>query len=259
MKISVITVCFNSMNFIGQTIESVLSQEYPDFEYLIVDGGSTDGTVELIRSHAEKDKRIRWCSEADNGIADAMNKGVTMAEGDIITHLNSDDYYAQNRVLSAVSDAFTKASDAGWLTAGFNFVSETGVFVRKVGVRRYSFRRLLRGNIILHPATFIKRELFHAVGGFDPSLQYCMDYDLFLRLGNQGPPLILDEQLTSFRIHPGSRSVSQSEKAYAEEFQVRIKYLHKGGRSTWFYVFDYHLKRRLNKIFYGRLQSANQQ
>ncbi len=253
MKISVITVCFNSRDFIDQTIESVLSQNYPDFEYIIVDGGSTDGTVDLIRHYAEKDARINWCSEPDQGIADAMNKGASIAVGDVIAHLNSDDYYASDQVLSRVADCFKLAPSTGWLTAGFNFISATGTFIREVRVRRYSFRRLLRGNIILHPSTFVRNELFSTVCGFDPSLQYCMDYDLFLRLGSHSPPFILDEQLTCFRIHSGSRSVNQSEKTYAEEFKVRMTFLRKLGRSTWYYALDYQVKRRWNKMFYRGL------
>ena len=256
MKLSVVTVSYNSHKFIAQTIESVLAQDHPDFEYIIIDGGSTDGTVELIRSYAEKEQRIRWCSEPDEGISDAMNKGASMALGDVITHLNSDDYYAHGWVLSRVSDAMLSMSTPGWLTAGFNFVSETGAFIREIRVRRYSFRRLLRGNILLHPATFIDRGLFLAVGGFDTSLHYCMDYDLFLRLGKVCPPYLLNEQLACFRAHPNSRSVSQSESAYAEEYRVRMKFLEGMGRTTWFYTMDYQIKRQLNKIFYSRLLTS---
>ena len=257
MKISVITVCFNSFEFIGQTIDSVLSQDYSDLEYVIVDGGSTDGTLDLIRNYAEQDARIKWSSEPDQGIADAMNKGVARAGGELITHLNSDDYYLHDQVLSQVASCFQSAPGTNWLTAGFNFISENGSFIREIRVRRYSFRRLVRGNIILHPSTFITREAFHETGGFNPSLQYCMDYDLFLRLGMRSSPFILDEQLTCFRVHPDSRSVSQSEKAYAEEYQVRMKFLNETGRSKWLYALDYQVKRRLNKVFYRGLLASN--
>jgi glycosyltransferase involved in cell wall biosynthesis len=257
MKVSVITVCFNSSKYIRQTIESVLSQAFPDLEYVIVDGGSTDGTVDLIREYATKDPRIIWCSEPDEGISNAMNKGVTMTSGDVIAHLNSDDYYSHPDVLSRVNDAFAARPEATWLTAGFNFITENGDFLREVRVRRYSFRKLLRGNTILHPATFIKRDAFYAAGAIDESLNYCMDYDLFLRLGSRGAPLLLDEQLACFRVHDGSRSVSQSQQAYAEEFHVRMNYLDKIGKSAWFYILDYQLKRRLNRLFYRGLLASN--
>ncbi len=257
MKISIITVCFNSRKFIRQTIESVLSQDFSELEYVLVDGGSTDGTVELISQYAEKDSRIVWCSEPDRGISDAMNKGVAMASGDVIAHLNSDDYYVDSRVVSKVVECFKSKPVTSWVTAGFDFVTENDNFLKKIRVRRYSFRRLLRGNIILHPSTFIKREAFLSVGGMDESLNYCMDYDLSLRLGSCAPPLLLDEQLTRFRIHDDSRSVSHHEQAYAEEFRVRMDYLKQLGRSTWFYVLDYQLKSRLNRFFYRGLLASN--
>ncbi len=257
MKVSVITVCFNSCKFIRQTIESVLSQTFPNLEYVIVDGGSTDGTIDLIRQYAETDSRVVWRSEPDKGISDAMNKGGAMASGDVVAHLNSDDYYAHSGVISQVVECFVSNPAATWLTAGFNFMSEDGEFLKEVNVRRYSFRRLIRGNIILHPATFIKRDAFYSAGALDESLNYCMDYDLFLRLGSRAAPLLLGEQLTCFRVHDDSRSISQSEQAYAEEFRVRMNYLDKLGKLTWFYVLDYQIKSRLNRFFYRGLLASN--
>ena len=253
MKISVITVCFNSARFIAQAIQSVLSQDHPNFELVIVDGGSTDGTVELIRRYAERDRRIIWRSEPDQGISDAMNKGVSMASGEVISHLNSDDYYPHAGVLSRVDAVLNSHSETPWLTGGLTFVAEDGGVLREMRPRRYSFRRLLRGNILLHPATFIRRHAFLDVGAFNLALQYCMDYDLFLRLGRLAPPLILDESLACFRAHPGSRSIVFSEQAYAEEFKVRVNHLRETGRMVWPYQLDYQIKRRFNKLINRRL------
>jgi GT2 family glycosyltransferase len=186
-----------------------------------------------------------------------MNKGVAMATGDIVTHLNSDDYYPHPQVLATVQDCFARNPEESWMTAGFTFVSEKGGFIRDIRVRRYSYRRLVRNNILLHPSTFIKRDMFNAVGGFNESLYYCMDYDLFLRLGSVMPPLVVDKQLSCFRAHSGSRSISNAEKAYWEEFQVRTNYLRGKGRSTAFYYIDYLIKRQLNKLFNRWLLSAN--
>lgn len=253
MKLSIITVCLNSRRFIGETIESVLSQDYGDVEHVIVDGGSTDGTLDLIRRYAADDERVVWVSENDRGISDAMNKGVAMASGEIVAHLNSDDYYAHPGVLSRVADRFHADAGCDWLTAGLTFVDERRLPLRDVRVRRYSFRRLLRGNIILHPATFIRRSVFRGVGGFDLSLRYCMDYDLFLRLGRKSSPCLLDQQLACFRVHPESRSVVHAVQAHAEEYQVRMNWLAEMSRPTWFYRLDYQLKKKLNRLFYNRL------
>ncbi len=257
LRISVITVTLNAERFLAQCLASVAAQGDSLFEHIIVDGGSSDSTLEIVKTHAVADSRVRWISEPDRGISDAMNKGVALATGEVITHLNSDDYYPYPHVLSNVQDSFSKNRNASWLSAGFTFVTEAGVFIRDIRVRRYSFSRLVRGNILLHPSTFIKRDLFNAVGGFNPSLSFCMDYDLFLRLGSVTAPLVVDKQLSCFRVHAGSSSVSQSEQAYAEEFRVRMDYLHSKGRSTVYYRFDYQIKRHLNKLLYRRLLSES--
>lgn len=256
-RISVITVTLNAERFLADCLTSVASQGDSLYEHIIVDGGSTDATLEIVKRHAVLDSRIRWISEPDKGISDAMNKGVALATGDIITHLNSDDYYPHSQVLSMVRDCFCRNPKPLWLTGGFTFVSEDGAFIRDIRVRRYSFRRLVRGNILLHPSTFINRNLFNEVGGFNLSLFFCMDYDLFLRLGSVVPPLVLDKQLSCFRAHAGSRSVCHSELAYAEEFRVRMDYLNSKGRSTVYYYLDYQIKRHLNKLLYRRLLSAS--
>ena len=257
LRISVITVTLNSERFLAECLASVAAQGDSLHEHIIVDGGSTDATLEIVKRYASTDSRVRWISEPDRGISDAMNKGVALATGEVVTHLNSDDYYPHSQVLSTVLDCFSHNLMDAWLTAGFTFVSDEGAFIRDIRVRRYSFRRLVRGNILLHPSTFIKRDLFDAVGGFNMSLQFCMDYDLFLRLGSVCPPLVLDEQLSCFRVHAASRSVSHSEQAYAEEFRVRMDYLRSKGRLTAYYRLDYQIKRRLNKHLYKRLLSAN--
>jgi glycosyltransferase involved in cell wall biosynthesis len=253
LRISVITVTLNSELFLQECLASVASQGDDLHEHIIVDGGSTDATLEIIRKHAASDARVRWISESDKGISDAMNKGAALATGDVITHLNSDDYYPHPKVLNSVLTCFSTNPTFEWLTAGFTFVSGEGMFIRDIRVRRYSFSRLLRGNILLHPSTFIKRDLFNAVGGFDLSLSYCMDYDLFLRMGSITPPLVVDKQLSCFRVHEGSCSFSHSEQAYAEEFRVRMDYLRSKDRSTAFYRLDYFFKCRLNKLLYRRL------
>jgi len=257
LKISVITVCLNAERFLADCLESVAAQGDSLFEHIIVDGGSTDSTVDIIREYAAADSRIRWISEPDQGISDAMNKGVALATGDIVSHLNSDDYYAHPHVLSSVVDSFSSNPHYSWLTGGFTLVSEDGTWIRDVRARRYSFRRLVRGNILLHPSTFIKRDLFNAVGGFNVSISYCMDYDLFLRLGSVASPLVVDKQLSCFRVHADSCSVTHSEQAYAEEFKVRKAFLLRHGRSSIYYHLDYQIKRHLNRLYYKRLISKS--
>lgn len=259
MKISIITISLNSHRFIAQTIESVLAQTYDQLEYVIVDGASTDGTVDIVKHYAGKDTRIRWVSEQDKGISDAMNKGVLMASGDVIAHLHSDEFYLDNQVLADVAMKFKHEPEKSWLTAGFHFVNETGNFMKEIKVRNYSYKRLIHSNIILHPATFIRREVFNALGGFDLSLHYCMDYHLWLRLGAIGDPAIITRALAGFRVHSGSRSIADARSAYEEEYRVRMCYLRSQRMSRFPYLLEYVLKKRLNKHFIqGLLKLADQ-
>lgn len=253
MKISVITICYNSRALIERTIASVLGQSHPDLEYVIVDGGSTDGTVDIVRDHAERDPRIRWVSEPDHGISDAMNKGVGLATGEIVAHLHSDEYYLNAGVLAEVASIFEAHPGRVWLTGGFHFVDSAGRFLREIKVRRYSYHRLIHSNIILHSATFISRDAFLAVGGFDLSLRYCMDYHLWLRLGALCDPLTVNRTFTCFCVHGGSRSTVESDCAYAEEYQVRLRFLEERGGWQFPYRMEYLVKKRLNGIFVRRL------
>ncbi|TSK08984.1 MAG: glycosyltransferase [Geobacter sp.] len=253
MKISVITICYNSARHIEKTITSVLGQSYRDLEYVIVDGGSRDGTVEIVAAHAARDPRIRWVSEPDGGISDAMNKGARLATGEVIAHLHSDEYYLDGEVISEVATLFRDHPERVWLTGGFHFVDECGRFLREIKARRYFYRRLIHSNIILHPATFTRRSAFFAAGGFDLSLQYCMDYHLWLRLGALGDPLVVKRALACFCVHGGSRSTMEAAAAFAEEFQVRRRFLK--GRGAWLlpYLIEYHLRKQLNRLFIKRL------
>lgn len=257
MRVSIITVSYNAARYITQTIESVLAQDYPDLEYIIVDGASNDGTLEIIKRYAD-DPRLKWISEADEGIADAMNKGAALATGEIIAHLNADDYYPNAQTISRVATGFDNHPDILWLTGGFDFVAEDGRFLESFKVRRYSFRRLVRGNILQHPSTFIRLDAFRTAGGFDPSLRYCMDYDLFLRLGELAPPFLLNERLSCFRVHGASRTITESDNSYAEEFMVRRRYLKEQRRSIIPYWMQYHVKKILNRRLYSQLLHKSQ-
>ncbi len=253
MKFSIITISLNSRKYIVETISSVLSQDHQDLEYIFVDGGSTDGTLEIIKNYAEKDQRIRWISEPDRGIADAMNKGVALATGDIIAHLHSDDLYPTPGVLSTVAHEFSSRPDALWLTGGEQIVNDTGKILREIRVRNYSYRKLIRSNFILHAATFIRRTAFHEAGGFAVGRRYAMDYDLWLRLGALGAPICVDKSLACFRFHGESLSTAETEKAFAEELAIRKDFLCGQPVRFFFHYLYYMVKKRRNRMFVQRL------
>jgi glycosyltransferase involved in cell wall biosynthesis len=225
VKISVVTVCLNAELYIGQTLTSVASQTCHDVEHIVIDGGSTDSTLQIIKEAAEQNSALRWVSSKDNGISDAMNKGLTLATGDLISFLHADDVYSDNKVLENVAGIFNSNPTTEWLTGGIYYVNADGQILKNYKVRQWSYKRLLRGNTIFHPSTFVRREVLAAEGGFNSGLRYTMDYDLWLRLGKRSDPCLLDRPLACFRLHDCSLSVNQVDEAFVEELKVRFCYL----------------------------------
>lgn len=178
LKISLITVCFNAENTINQCIQSVFSQNFKNVEYIIVDGGSTDKTVEIINQY--KDKINIFLSEPDDGIYDAMNKGIKLAGGDIIGMLNADDSFADNNTLSTVAEAF-KQSNARIIYGDLDFVNSHGSIVRKWRTGQYSHGLFNWGWMPPHPTFYCKRELFHQFGYYSLEYGTAADYELMLR------------------------------------------------------------------------------
>ncbi|GFE58470.1 glycosyltransferase family 2 protein [Geobacter sp. AOG1] len=225
MRISIVSVCLNAERHIGQMLETVSAQTWHDVEHIVIDGGSSDNTLGIVRDAANRNQNLHWISEPDNGISDAMNKGLELATGEVVGFLHADDYYPDNEVLGRVVRAFENNPETEWLSGGIHHVDGGGRIIRVLPVRRWSFRRLLRGNILFHPATFIRRSVFKTVGGFDTTLRFAMDYDLWLRVGARSTPYLLDRTLACFRIHDDSLSVRQVDDAFREEFGVRCRYL----------------------------------
>jgi glycosyltransferase involved in cell wall biosynthesis len=247
LKISVITVCLNAQQYIGRALRSVLSQDYPDLECVVVDGGSTDGTIGIVASMAEEDERIIWQTGPDQGIADAMNRGADRSTGQIVAYLHADDCYAVSSVISTVVTSMQQRPEAMWATGGVREIDGSGCHLREIPPRRFSHSRLLRNNVILHPATFVRRSAFEAVGGFDTDLKYAMDYDLWLRLSKTGPPVVIKQVLACFRVHPGSLSSANRLSALEEEYLVRRRYLN-NRYSGWFHaLYQLYRQRRENR------------
>lgn len=215
---SIITCTWNSIAYLEKSIDSVLMQDYSDIEYIFVDGGSTDGTLERI--HALR-RPYRLVENIRGGISQAMNEGVRIATGDIVAHLHSDDYYLRPDVLSVVA-RHLETSGRQWLF-GRIVQDKAGCLVPEdFNAPAYSFSRLLQRNFIPHPATFVRRKLMMRAGGFDPALKYAMDYDLWLKLGLLETPVQLNQALAAFRVHEGSASTRNYLAAMKEDFDVRL-------------------------------------
>jgi glycosyltransferase involved in cell wall biosynthesis len=195
-KISIITPSFNQGPFIERTIRSVLDQEYPNFEYIVMDGGSMDGTIEILRKY---EGRLKWISQKDEGQADAINKGIGVATGDVIAYLNSDDVYEPG-TLKKVADQFSAHPETLWLTGHCRIIDEQDREIRRpitayknFLLRHYSHSLLLITNPISQPATFWRRQVIDELGVFNKNEHFVMDYDYWLRIGKRYPLAVLDD------------------------------------------------------------------
>ncbi len=180
MRFSIITVCYNSINTIEHTIQSVLNQTFTDFEYIVVDGGSNDGTVAILEKYKN---RIRYISEKDNGIYDAMNKGLKMAEGEIIGMIGSDDFYPSNDVLKSVADGFdTYKTDAIYGDKQFVNPDNIDKVVRYWTVGEYKKDNWLKGFMPPHLSFYVKRACYEKFGNYRTDFICSADYELMLRM-----------------------------------------------------------------------------
>jgi glycosyltransferase involved in cell wall biosynthesis len=206
LRITVITPSYNQGEFIERTIRSVLDQDWPDLEYIVVDGGSTDGSREVIRRY---ENRISWwVSEPDHGQCNALNKGLRRATGDLVAYLNSDDYYLPGAFEQAVTGL--EASGANWVVGASRFVDEDG---RVTEVWRPELPSGPRRSWLFgpwgvpQPSSFWRRELFERLGPFREDMHYCFDTEHALRLALANElPEILDEVLAVRVVHPAAKS-----------------------------------------------------
>jgi glycosyltransferase involved in cell wall biosynthesis len=220
-RISVVTPSFNQAKYLERTIRSVLEQGYDNLEYFVMDGGSTDGSVEIIRRY--EDRITQWVSGPDGGQAAAINSGWSLSTGEILAWLNSDDYYLPE-TLAFVAAWFRRHPDA-W--AMYGSVLRTDADGRPVGYIGEPFERrtlILSRNVICQPGAFIRREALDAVGMLDPALHYTMDLDLFLRIARHRPPVFVGRPLAAETFHPENKTLSQRAPMARERYMVRLRF-----------------------------------
>jgi glycosyltransferase involved in cell wall biosynthesis len=214
--VSIITPSFNQGRFIRRTIESVLSQDYPKLEYLVMDGGSTDETLDILRSYGN---RLTWRSGPDGGQADAVNAGTRLARGEILGWLNSDDTYLPGAVTAAV-DYVLAHPETAVVYGNAYFIDERDARFGTHPTEDFDLYRLAETTLICQPAAFIRRSAFEAVGMLDPSLQYCMDYDLFIRLSRRFRIERIDRFLANSRRYHDTKSIGGWDRMFQEIFAV---------------------------------------
>lgn len=243
-KISVITCTWNSAATLAETLDSIACQTYRNFEQIFVDGGSTDGTLEMI---AERCPRATVLRDVRGGISRAMNQGVLHSTGDVFCHLHSDDYFASAETLRKVSGVFSESPSCMWVYGAISVDKGGQVERSTTRILPFSHKGYAMGSIsVAHPAVFMRRALFEEFGGFDETLKYAMDIDLWLRLGQRYRPEVIDEALTVFRDHPGSVSSANKLKARQEEWAVRRRYFRSAPLQTA--VFGLRYLRRTRRL-----------
>jgi glycosyltransferase involved in cell wall biosynthesis len=214
--VSIITPSLNQGRFIRDTIESVLSQEYPRLEYIIMDGGSTDDTLDILRSYGG---RLIWRSAPDSGQAEAVNRGFRLAKGDILGWLNSDDTYLPGTVKAAVGHLAANTETAVVYGDAY-YIDEKNAITGIYPTEDFSLSRLAGACIICQPAAFIRRAALDTVGMLDPGLRYCMDYDLWIRLGRRFRIDRIERFVANSRRYPETKSWSHRDKLFEEIYAV---------------------------------------
>ncbi len=239
--VTIVTPSLNQGKFIKETIDSVLAQDYPFIEYLIIDGGSTDNTLDILKQYGEK---IRWISEKDNGQTEAINKGWKMGNGEILAWINSDDTYLPGAVRKAVE--FLCANKELIMVYGDGWhIDESGSVIERYPTEPFNFNRLSETCYICQPTVFVRREALNEAGFLNESLNYCMDYDFWIRLGKRHSAGYIHEFLANTRLHTETKTLAQRAKVHKEVIQILC--CHFGfANSNWIYSYCDAL---LKKIF----------
>jgi glycosyltransferase involved in cell wall biosynthesis len=223
MLVSIVTPSLNQATYLTEAIDSVCGQTYAPVEHVVVDGGSTDGTLEILR----RDERLRWVSEPDRGQSHALNKGFALATGDILGWLNADDAYEADAVAQGV--AALRERGVGLVYADVVRINDDGVNPRRIRSRPVwdFWTEVNAGCGIYSPSVFFTREALDAVGPLDESLHMTMDYDLWLRIGRRFGAAHVDATWGIQRIHDDAKTVRQSDEFWPERLAVSRRH---GGR-----------------------------
>lgn len=216
LKISIITVCLNSEKFLEETILSVLNQSYKNIEYIIIDGGSTDGTLDIIKRH--RNNISYWISEKDEGISDAFNKGLKAATGDVIAILNSDDYYAHSDVVQRIVDLFNAPPRKEIVYGRVRCIDQKTGQTLVIYGEPFSTKKMSKEIIVPHPAIFATRKVYEATGPFSLDYKVAMDYEYFLRATAGFEPYFADEVLSVMRW--GGLSARNIYRAHFEHYRI---------------------------------------
>jgi glycosyltransferase involved in cell wall biosynthesis len=237
LLVSIVTPSYNQARFLESTIQSVLGQDYPAIEYIVIDGGSSDGSVEIIKQYA--DRLAYWISEPDRGQTDAINKGFAKANGEVMAWLNSDDTYKPRAVTEAVA-FLQEHPEVGMAYGDADFIDLQGRVMGRFPAAQTDYKRLRRGYVhIPQQAAFWRASLWKEVGPLDPSFTFAMDYDLWVRLARITELRYYPRVWANFRLHGSSKTIIEDDRCWPE--MIRVHRRDGGGWLSWI-VGKYYLR-----------------
>jgi glycosyltransferase involved in cell wall biosynthesis len=238
--VTIVTPSFNQGRFIRETIESVLNQNYPNIEYWIIDGGSTDETIDILKSYGD---RINWISEKDEGQADAVNKGILRAKGSILGWLNSDDTYLDGAISHAVN--FMKENPEADMVYGEGFFIDTkSNIIDRYNTEKFDRKRLAERCIICQPTAFFTKNIVDKVGLLDKRLDLCMDYELWMKIAGKGDIKYTSKYLATSRMYLENKTNSRKNDVYKEACSIIFKHY---GYVTLNWLYGYALRNNNEK------------
>jgi glycosyltransferase involved in cell wall biosynthesis len=249
MLVSIVTPSYNQARYIEATIRSVLSQDYAHIEYLIVDGGSTDGTVDVIKRY--ENRLAAWVSEKDQGQTDAINRGFARARGDVLAWINSDDTYEPGAV-AAVVKYLQQHPHVGMVYGDCNYIDEADHVIGKFNAAQTNYLWLRQGYTHIPQQTmFFRAKLWQQIGPLDPSFYFAMDYDLWTRIAARAEIKYLPRTWANFRIHTSGKTVLADERCWPEMIRVHYR---DGGSFFSIIVGKYYLRKLLAPLWSLRRQ-----
>jgi glycosyltransferase involved in cell wall biosynthesis len=243
--VSVVTPAFNAAPFLEETIRSVLAQDYPRIEYLVMDGGSTDGTLEILERYRD---RLEFISAPDGGASDAINRGFQKARGEILAWLGADDLYLPGAISAAVAGLAEDPFAAAVYGEGYWIGEDGRTLGRYPTVAPYSPAAFRRECPICQPSCFMRREALEAVGGLDAVLQSAFDYDLWIRLSRRSHFRAIPQYLAQSRMHSRNKSLGEKQRMF-EECIALLRRHYGYVPVSWIYGYVSFLRDRTDQFF----------
>ena len=243
-KVTIVTPSFNQACFLEETMRSVLEQDYPNIEYVVIDGGSTDGSAEIIQKY--ESQLAYWQSQKDKGQTDAINQGFARASGEIFAWLNSDDILLPGAVTAAVRQLQTHP-EVGMVYGDCLWINADGKKIGNFPAAQTDLKKLRRGYVhIPQQASFFRADLWKKVGPLDDSFYFAMDYDLWTRLAAEAPLLYIPELWAAFRLHGDAKSIAEDDRCWPEMLRVHYR---DGGKKLSLMTLKYTIRKVVQPLW----------